>query len=537
MKKLFFISLLLLSFQAIAKTTYIIPLPQKCVGKKGYFTVNEKTMIILPEITDSLLNAVAVWRDLFKTATGYAPEITTEKRNSNVILCILNPSLMEESYQLNISPKIIQVEAGAEKGIFYAFQTLRQLLPPAIESSTRVEGIKWNIPCMTVEDSPSFSYRGMMLDVSRHFVNKEDIKRYIDLLAFHKMNTFHWHLTDDQGWRIEIKKYPLLTKTGGYRNKTIKGFMWDNPTEWDTKCYGGFYTQEDIKEVVEYAKKRFVEIIPEIEMPGHCMAALAAYPEYSCSGGPFEVEGRWGVFNDIFCTKENTFLFLQEILDEVISLFPSKYIHLGGDEAPRIRWKNCVHCQKRMRQEKLNTEAKLQTYFMNRIENYLNGKGKKIIGWDEILEGGISQRATIMSWRGENRGIKAAQAGYDVIMTPNAYMYLNSHQLGAEDSIGIKRRLISLKKVYNYNPIPATLTEKEAMHIKGVQANLWTEYVVTIPQMDYSLFPRLSAVAEIAWSRRENMDYDSFCMRLEKIKKHYDLLGVTYCQRIYNKDE
>ena len=536
MKHLYLTLLLLLPLRIMAETSIsIIPAPQKCVERKGHFTVNEKTVIMFPEITDSLLDAVDVWRDLFATAAGYTPEVTAGKTSSNVIRCVLNPTLAEEAYRLNVSTKSIQIEAGTAKGIFYAFQTLRQLLPPAIEGSARVEDARWEIPCVSIEDSPSFFYRGMMLDVSRHFVGKEDVKRYIDLLAFHKMNVFHWHLTDDQGWRIEIKKYPKLAKTGGWRNKTIKGLMWDNPTEWNTERYGGFYTQEDVKEVVEYAKKRFVEVIPEIEMPGHCVAALAAYPEYSCSGGPFEVEGRWGVFNDIFCTKEKTFQFLQDILDEVTSLFPSEYIHLGGDEAPRIRWKNCVHCQNRMRQEKLDTEAELQTYFMNRIENYLNGKGKKIIGWDEILEGGIPQRATVMSWRGESGGIKAAQAGYDVIMTPNVYMYLNCHQLGAEDSVGFKKRLISLEKVYNYNPVPSVLKEKEAAHIKGVQANLWTEYLVTIPQMDYSLFPRLAAVAEIAWSRRENMNYDRFCIRLEKIKRHYDGLGVAYCPRIYNR--
>lgn len=350
------------------------------------------------------------------------------------------------------------------------------------------------------------------------------------------MNILHWHLTDDQGWRIEIKKYPKLTTVGGYRKKTIVGYMWDNPTEWNTKRYGGFYTQEDIKEVVAYAKKRFVEIIPEIEMPGHSVAALTAYPEYSCTGGPFEVEGRWGVFNDIYCTKESTFTFMQDILDEVVELFPSSYIHLGGDEAPRIRWKNCVHCQERMKQEHLTKEAELQTYFINRIENYLNTKGKKIIGWDEILEGGILQRATVMSWRGEKGGIHAAKAGYDVIMSPNIYMYFNCLQSKVnEKKIGNPNRVITLEKVYNYHPVPEVLSADEAKHIKGVQANLWTEYMSALDEMEYMLYPRVAALSEVAWSKKENKDYGRFCTRLESIRRHYDVLGVDYCKKISNE--
>lgn len=527
--------LLLLFTTSLKAAVSIIPIPQKCVERKGNFIVNEKTTIVIPENDKDIRDAISVWNDLFTTAAGFPLEITTLKQKTNFIQCSLNASLEEEAYKLKVSTKDIRIEAKTAKGIFYAFQTLRQLLPPAIEGNVRVENIEWNIPCVTIEDKPSFSYRGMMLDVSRHFIEKEDIKRYIDLLAFHKMNVFHWHLTDDQGWRIEIKKYPKLTSIGGYRNKTIVGYMWDNPTEWDTKRYGGFYTQEDIKEVVAYAQKRFVNIIPEIEMPGHSLSALAAYPEYSCTGGPFEVEERWGVFNDIYCTKEETFKFLQDVLDEVIALFPSEYIHLGGDEAPRIRWRNCVHCQKRMEQEHLTKEAELQTYFINRIENYLNEKGKKIIGWDEILEGGIPQRATVMSWRGEKGGIHAAKAGYDVIMSPNIYMYLNNHQLGVNDKIGIKKRLISLKKVYDYHPVPAELDKKAALHVKGVQANLWTEYLDTAEEFDYSLYPRMAAVAEVAWSLVENKSYDNFCIRLMDIEKHYDAFGLSYCKMIYDK--
>lgn len=520
----------LFSFIVGEATVSIIPLPQKCVERKGYFRLTPQTTIVISDDTEDMRNAVSVWNDLFYTMAGSSLKVVTEEKLSDVISCKLTSHIKnEEGYQLDISSTKVQIKAKTSKGVFYAFQTLRQLLPPDIEGGVRAGQDEWNIPCVYIEDYPSFPYRGLMLDVSRHFVDKNDVKRYIDLLAFHKINVFHWHLTDDQGWRIEIKKYPKLTEVGGFRNKTIKGFMWNNPTEWDTNRYGGFYTQEDVKEVLAYAKTRFVEVIPEIEMPGHCLAALAAYPEFSCSGGPFEVEGRWGVFNDIYCTKEATFHFLTDVLDEVMALFSSPYIHLGGDEAPRIRWRNCVHCQERMKQLNLAKEAELQTYFMGRIEAYLNDKGKKIIGWDEILEGGVPQRAIVMSWRGENGGVRAAKTGYDVIMTPNTYMYFNCHQLDAEETIGIKKRLISLEKVYNYHPVPAELTDKEATHIKGVQANLWTEYLTTSRDMDYLLYPRMAALSEVAWSNQKRKNYKNFCIRLDSIKKHYDRMGIFYC--------
>lgn len=528
-----FITFVLATLQA---SVSIIPIPQKCIEKKGAFTVNNKTMITLLVDNEEMRNAVSFWNDLFATAAGFSLGVSCTPRSTNVIRCKLNPSLKnEEAYKLTVSSSAIHIEAKTSKGIFYAFQTLRQLLPSAIESDTKVTGkVEWKIPCVVIEDSPSFPYRGVMLDVSRHFISKEGVKRHIDLLAFHKLNILHWHLTDDQGWRIEIKKYPKLTSVGGYREKTIIGHASQKHYQWDTNRYGGFYTQEDIKEVVAYAQKRFVEVIPEIEMPGHSVAALTAYPQYSCTGGPFEVEGRWGVFNDIYCTKESTFTFMQDILDEVIELFPSNYIHLGGDEAPRVRWKNCVHCQERMKQEHLTKEAELQTYFINRIENYLNVKGKKIIGWDEILEGGIPQRATVMSWRGEKGGIHAAQAGYDVIMSPNSHMYFNCRQYSVkEEKIGATR-LIAMEKAYNYHPVPEVLTADEAKHIKGVQANLWTEYLVTPEDMEYMLYPRVAALSEVAWSKKEGKDYKKFCNRLEDIQQHYDVLGVNYCKETYN---
>lgn len=538
MYRLFFIFFCLCSFTFVQASVSVIPLPQKCLEKRGFFNINSKTVLYLSSDTEEMRDAVSFFNDLLNSSAGFSMKSVSKPAKSNVIHCKLVSDIKnDEAYRMDVSSRKILIEAKTPVGIFYAFQTLRQLLPPAIEGNDLSSQTTWDVPCVNIEDSPSFAYRGLMMDVSRHFIDKNEVKRYIDLLAFHKMNVFHWHLTDDQGWRLEIKKYPKLTSVGGFRNKTIIGYMWDRPTEWDTKSYGGFYTQEDIKEVVAYAKKRFVEIIPEIEMPGHAVAALAAYPQYSCSGGPFEVEGRWGVFNDIFCTKESTFKFLTDILDEVISLFPSDYIHLGGDEAPRVRWRNCVHCQERIKQEGLVNEAELQTYFMNRIESYLNSKGKKIIGWDEILEGGIPQRATVMSWRGEKGGIKAAKAGYDVIMSPNIYLYFNNHQLGDKDTVGIKKRLITLEKVYNYHPVPKELTEKEAVHVKGVQANLWTEYVRNVSDIDYSLYPRMAALSELAWTDCGKKIYNDFCTRLDVIKKHYDALGINYCKGVFIKDD
>ena len=504
----------------------VIPLPQFISYGRGAFAVDKDVTI---SCTAAIEDEATLLAGYLKEDHGMEPVVSKDKTDATIQL-VIDPALTvkaEGGYRIEVANNKIVLTAKDNLGIFYGSQTVRQLIT--------LQGNLFVVREVSISDYPVFSWRSVMLDEARYFKGKEAVKTLLYEMARLKMNTFHWHLTDDQGWRIEIKKYPKLTSIGGYRNKTIVGYMWDNPTEWDTKRYGGFYTQEDIKEVVAYAQKRFVNIIPEIEMPGHSLSALAAYPEYSCTGGPFEVEGRWGVFNDIYCTKEETFKFLQDVLDEVIALFPSEYIHLGGDEAPRIRWRNCVHCQKRMEQEHLTKEAELQTYFINRIENYLNEKGKKIIGWDEILEGGIPQRATVMSWRGEKGGIHAAKAGYDVIMSPNIYMYLNNHQLGVNDKIGIKKRLISLKKVYDYHPVPAELDKKAALHVKGVQANLWTEYLDTAEEFDYSLYPRMAAVAEVAWSLVENKSYDNFCIRLMDIEKHYDAFGLSYCKMIYDK--
>lgn len=527
----FFMAMLL----PLHATVSIIPQPQKCVEKRGHFTVNDQTIIVLPSEDPDMLNAVSVWNELLTTAAGFKLQTTTAaSRKSNIIACSLNNKLAnDEAYKLKITKGAIHIEAKTAKGIFYAFQSLRQLMPSSIESPQQVQNVAWQVPCAVIEDAPAFGYRGMMLDVARHFKSKEFVKRYIDLMAFHKLNTLHWHLTDDQGWRIEIKKYPKLTTVGGFRNQTLIGHGGKRPFKWNIERYGGFYTQEDIKEVLEYANKRFVEVIPEIEMPGHSVAALTAYPQFSCSGGPFEVEGRWGVFNDIFCSKEPTFTFLQEILDEVVALFPSQYIHIGGDEAPKVRWKRCAACQERIAQNNLPDEAHLQSYFINRIEKYLNGKGKKIIGWDEILEGDISKTATIMSWRGEKGGIQAAKNGHDVLMTPNSHCYFDKyhHDPKAEPlAIG---GLLSVEKVYSYHPIPKELTAEQAERVKGVQANMWSEYMPSDSHTESMAYPRAAALAEVAWTLQENKDFTSFASRLQNILSHYDVMGVNYFKPVF----
>ena len=452
---------------------------------------------------------------------------------SNSIIFVLSSDkkLGKEGYQLDIINDRIIISANENNGFFYGVQTLLQIImtaPMDKDNSSKL------IPNAQIIDYPRFSYRGKHLDCARHFFTKEEVKNYIDMLAFHKINTFHWHLTDDQGWRIEIKKYPKLQTIASQRKETLVGHYSDNfPQIFDNKPYGGYYTQEEIKEIVEYAKQRYINIIPEIEMPGHALAALAAYPEFSCRQEKLETACTWGVFDDVFCAKEETFNFLQDILDEVIELFPSQYIHIGGDESPKVRWKECPECQKRIKENNLKDEYELQSYFTQRIGEYLSTKGRKIIGWDEILEGGLKTDAIIMSWQGEKGGVDAAKAGHDAIMTPSAYLYFNFHQ-GASDqeplAIG---GFTTLKKVYDYEPLPEELNAQETQHIIGVQACTWTEYIDSFEKLQYMDLPRLSALSEIAWTKKENKNYENFLKRIETQIQRYDLLGYKYALSHY----
>ena len=388
MKKylLLFVSLIIMS-GAMAQTPNrynVIPIPAKLKSVLGEFTINQQTNIILSADTEEMRNAVAPLVDRLKISAGLNLAIsikTNPSASSNAIVCKLNPKILnDEGYKLTVKKNSILIEGKNPIGIFYGIQTVRQLMPAEINKSSLAQGVKWTVSCVEIEDAPRFGYRGLHLDVSRHFFPVEFVKNYIDWLAFHKLNNFHWHLTDDQGWRIEIKKYPRLTQIGSQRSRTLKGAYKINPLdrEWDNTNYGGYYTQEEIKEVVKYAEERFVNIIPEIEMPGHSVAALSAYPKLGCSGGPYEVEGLWGVFNDVFCTHDSVFIFLEDVLTEVIDLFPSKLIHIGGDEAPKVRWERCAACQKRMAEEGLNDGHELQSYFIRRIEKFVESKGRSI---------------------------------------------------------------------------------------------------------------------------------------------------------------
>ena len=431
------------------------------------------------------------------------------------------PDSLRESYRLTITPRGVAISAGGGAGVFYALQTLRQV------AQSPGNGAGRGLPALEISDRPRFRWRGLHLDVARHFFPVEFVKRYIDLMARYKYNTFHWHLTDDQGWRIEIRQYPRLTSVGAWRKETILQKNFD-PYIGDSIPYGGYYTQAEIRDVVKYAADRYVTIVPEIEMPGHAKAALAAYPELACTPGPFEVGTVWGVEDDIYCPTDRTFHFLDNVLTEVMALFPGKYIHIGGDEVPKIRWKQSAFAQQLMRREGLKSEDELQSWFVRRMERFLSSHGRRLIGWDEILEGGIAPEATVMSWRGTAGGITAAQAGHDVIMTPGSHVYFD-HLQGppAFEPLGIGG-YTPLDKVYAFEPVPAELTATEARHVLGAQANMWTEYVTAPAQVEYMIYPRALALSEVLWSPAPARDWTSFVGRLPVVLHTLDGLRVNY---------
>ncbi|RZK50146.1 MAG: beta-N-acetylhexosaminidase [Pedobacter sp.] len=497
----------------------IIPAPVSVERQNGHFLFDNSVVFVNGERENDQI--AALLKEFIKTQAEFnlvnANTVPVGKK-AIVLTSQGSENLPKEGYLIQITPKQIKL-VGKGAGLFYATQSLIQMLYSH-------QGPTLNVPLVNITDYPRFAYRGNHLDVSRHFFPLSFIKKYIDLISSYKMNTFHWHLTDDQGWRIEIKKYPKLTAVGGYRNGTIVG-NYPGTGGTDNENYGGFYTQAEAKEIVEYAKSKFVTVIPEIEMPGHASAAIAAYPELSAfpdrdtfiaDKAPWsgsrkgkQVQQTWGVFDDVFVPTEYTFNFLQDVLDEVIAIFPSKYIHIGGDECPKEYWKQSEFCQALIKKLNLKDEHELQSYFIQRIEKYLNNKGRSIIGWDEILEGGLAPNATVMSWRGESGGIAAAQQNHDVIMTPaSAGLYFDHKQSNAPDeplSIG---GLSTFEKVYNYNPVPDVLTVEQKKHILGVQANIWTEYIESPEKVEYHLMPRLMALSEIAWSALERKDFNDF---------------------------
>ncbi|MBP0902956.1 beta-N-acetylhexosaminidase [Mariniflexile gromovii] len=504
----------------------IIPKPISLKINKGKFLMDANTKIIA---NSELKNEGEYLSDLLSTITKNNMVFENEGSEKGNISLRFDASISnDEGYKLVVNYDRIIISGRTAKGVFYGIQTFSQLIPREKELT------ELTIPATVIEDSPKYVYRGMHLDVARHFFSTEFVKKYIDILAMHKMNTFHWHLTEDQGWRIEIKKYPKLTSIGAFRKETIVGHgnTWNkNEAKYDGQPYGGFYTQEEIKDVVAYATKRHITIIPEIELPGHSLAAIAAYPELGNTGEQYEVGTRWGVFPEIYAPSEITFKFLEDVLTEVISLFPSKLIHIGGDEAPKTQWEHSTFAQEVIKREGLKDEHELQSYFIKRIEKFLNSKGRNIIGWDEILEGGLAPNATVMSWRGEKGGIQAAKLKHNVVMTPTQFCYFDFYQTKDKENeplaIGGKT---TVEDVYSYDPTPEELTEEEGKYILGAQANVWTEYIKTPELVEYMILPRLTALSEVVWSKKEDRDWNDFQNRLKHIIKMYDANNLNYAQ-------
>jgi len=508
----------------------IIPKPAHLKFIPGCFEIQPDTRILAcPEAVAS----AEFLQKLLRPATGF--HLPVEAGNpgipldGNILLTKADPAhlLCTEGYEIEVNEQAVVLRAADSAGFLYAVQSIRQLLPPEIETQSLVKDILWQIPSIKINDSPRFPWRGLHLDVGRYYFPVNFIKRFIDLMALFKMNTFHWHLTEDQGWRIEIKKYPKLIEVGSRRSATPfpadRGML-------DGHSYIGYYTQEQIQEVVAYAAQRCITVVPEIEMPGHACAALASYPELGCTGGPYQVRTFWGVEDDVFCAgNEQVFTFLEDVLGEVLELFPGPFIHIGGDECPKVRWAACPKCQARIQQEGLKDEHELQSYFIRRIERFLNSKSRRLIGWDEILEGGLAPGATVMSWRGIEGGIEAAREGHDVVMSPTDNCYLDYYQSDDYEkeppAIG---GVLTLETVYEYEPVPQALTPNQAIHVLGAQGNVWSEYIPTPALVEYMAYPRACALAEVTWSPAEARDWIDFNQRLKEQLKRLDQLGVNY---------
>ena len=522
----------------------IIPQVQSLEPMDGLFVWSDQVKIDAPvDLKEESDWLSAILEEQYDVAIG-------QRSGGQIQIRVEADSSNQESYTLDIHPDKIQLVGASERAVFWGLQSLMQLTRKDTSLDDAIV-----VPSGRIVDEPVYGYRGMHLDVCRHFFSVDFIKRYLDVMAMHKMNTFHWHLTEDQGWRIEIKKYPGLTEVGGFRNGTIVGH---HPGESnDNEKYGGFYTQEEVKEIVAYAAARHIEVIPEIEMPGHSSAAIAAYPWLSsfpeekteitnnmmsessrsiqAAGIPKVVQETWGIFDDVYCAgKETTFLFLEDVLTEVMELFPSDMIHIGGDECPKANWERSPACQKRIKEEGLKDEHELQSYFIKRIEQFVNSKGKNIIGWDEILEGGLAPNASVMSWRGTSGGIAAAEDEHTVVMSPTSHCYFDYYQSEDRDkeplAIG---GFLPVEKVYAFDPMPAELDAEKAKYILGGQANLWTEYIATESHAEYMLLPRMTALSEALWTDTANKDFEDFKVRLQDVRADYDRLGYNYATHVF----
>ena len=507
---------------------HVIPMPESVTINEGSFNVKGAAFSVADNLDELSVKAIERFKLALETATGKKC-----RKAGKGFSFILNPNLAAEEYAINIDDKGATVEASALNGFVYACETLKQMLPAAIYGGKKADA-EWALPCASIFDGPRFEYRGMHLDACRHFWSIEETKRYLDVMVAYKLNRFHWHLTEDQGWRMEIKRYPKLTEVGAWRNGTMVGKDFSSN---DGIRYGGFYTQEEMKEVVQYAAERGITVIPEIDLPGHMVAALAAYPELGCAGGPYEVWTRWGVAKDILCAgNEQVFDFLEGVLTEVMEIFPSEYIHIGGDECFPKRepapWDTCPKCAARMKELKIkkgpNAKHLLQNYVTARVQKFLADNGRKVIGWDEILEGDLQPGATIMSWRGVTGGIKAAANGFDAIMSPNSYAYFDHYQSSDRDNepLAIGGNL-PIEKVYSYEPLDG-ITPGAEDRIKGVQANLWTEYIATEDYLEYMLLPRMCALSEVQWCPADGKDYDRFTASMPHTFEILDAMGMNY---------
>ena len=525
--------LMMFSCTEVKEANYqIIPMPLDIqLTEQGKFVLTEGTSVIYPENNEKMQNNANFLAEYVKEKTGITLAPTTEAKRKGIILKVEENKEKPEGYTLKVTTDNVTICGGSEAGVFYGIQTLRKSLPV-------VQGEKVALPAVEINDEPRFDYRGGMLDVARHYIELDSVKRFIDMLAMHNINRFHWHLSEDQGWRIEIKCRPLLTEKGSMRKETIIG----KTDKYDGKPHGGFFTQEEAKEIVAYAADRYITVIPEIDMPGHMLSALHAYPELGCTGGPYDVWCHWGVSKDVLCAgNDATLKFIEDVLGEIIEIFPSEYIHIGGDECPKTRWESCPKCQARIKalgikgDEKHTAEEYLQSFIINYAEKFLNSKGRQIIGWDEILEGGLAPNATVMSWRGEKGGIEAAHQKHKVIMTPHTYLYFDYYQSYDRKSeplaIGGK---LPLERVYSYNPLPKELSAEEQKYIIGVQANLWTEYISTFKYAEYMLLPRLAALSEIQWSSADKRNYECFLSRLPRLVELYDLKQYNYATHAFN---
>ncbi len=517
--------------RTMAAAPALVPAPAKMIMGEGTFRLSRETAVCAGTGAETEARGLAA---ALRTSTGLPLPVKTGEPRAGAILLNLDRALESqlggEGYRLSVAPAGVRIDAAAEAGLFYGGVTLRQLLPPQVFALKRVahdpEG-GWSAPCVEVEDQPRFAWRGLLLDPARHFMPPAFVKKLVDVMAVHKLNTLQLHLTDDQGWRIEIKKHPRLTQLGSVRKESP---MHGDRKHGDGQRYGPFfYTQRQIRDLVAYAQARHVTLVPEIEMPGHFLAALVAYPALSCRGGPFEVRTRWGIEPDILCPGNDAALaFVQDVLGEVCDLFPSRFIHIGGDESPRDRWKSCPKCQARLKAEGLASEAQLQTWFNHRVEAFLAGKGRRLLGWDEILEGGLTPGAAVMSWRGLRGGIAAADAGHDVVMASTTHCYFDyaqSKNSGEPECIG---GFLPLSRVYEFEPVPAELSEARRQHILGAQGQLWTEYMWTPGDVEYFAFPRATALSEVVWSPTTRRDFADFERRLPDHLLRLDQLGVNY---------